>query len=238
LYGLKQAARAWYKRLKAFLLAKGFKMGSIDKTSFLLKQGTDTLLVQIYVDDIIFGGSPHALVAKFSETMSRKFKMSMMGELTFFLGLQIKQTREGAFVHQGKYTNDLLKKFDMGEAKPLSTPMLTTMALDKDKEGESVDQKEYRSMIELLLYLTSTRLDIQFVVCLCVRFQSSPHTSHHQVIKQIMRYLCFTPEFDLWFLASSSLSLYGYSDADYVGCHTERKPTSGTCQFLGSSLVS
>jgi hypothetical protein len=92
MYGLKQAPRAWYERLKAFLLAKGFKMGSVDKTLFLLKQGIDTLFVQIYVDGIIFGGSSHALVVKFSETMSREFEMSMIGELTFFLGLQIKQT--------------------------------------------------------------------------------------------------------------------------------------------------
>jgi hypothetical protein len=110
-------------------------MGSVDKTLFLLKQGTNTLLVLIYVDDIIFGGSSHALVAKFANTMSRKFEMSMIGELTFFLGLQIKQTREGTFVHQGKCTKDLLKKFDMDEAKPLSTPMSTTMALDTDEEG-------------------------------------------------------------------------------------------------------
>jgi hypothetical protein len=213
--------------VKAFLLAKGFKMGFIDKTLFLLKQGTDTLLVQIYMDDIIFGGSSHALVAKFSETMSREFEMSMMGELTFFLGLQIKQTREETFVHQGKYTKDLLRKFDMGEAKPLSTPMSTTMALDEDKEGEAMDQKEYQSMIKSLLYLMATRQGIQFMVCAC--FQSSPRTLHRQAIKRIMRYLRFTPEFGLWFLASSSLSLCGYSDADYAGCRVERKSTSKTC---------
>jgi hypothetical protein len=181
------------------------------------------------MDDIIFGGSSHALVAKFSETMSREFEMSMMGKLTFFLGLQIKQTREGTFVHQGKYTKDLLRKFDMGEAKPLSTPMSTTTALDEDKEGEAVDQKEYQSMIGSLLYLTATRPDIQFAVCLCACFQSSPRTSHRQAVKRIMRYLRFTPEFGLWFLASSSLSLCDYSDTDYAGCRTERKSTSRTC---------
>jgi hypothetical protein len=126
----------------------------------------------------------------------------------------------------------------MGEAKPLSMPMSTMTALDEDKEGEAVDQKEYRSMIGSLLYLTATRPDIQFAVCLCVRFQSSPRTSHHQAVKRIMRYLRFTPEFSLWFLASSSLSLCGYSDTDYTGYRTERKFTSRTCQFLGSSLVS
>jgi hypothetical protein len=190
------------------------------------------------VDDIIFGGSSHALVAKFSETMSREFEMSMMGELMFFLELQINQTREGMFVHQGKYTKDLLRKFDMGKAKPLSTPMSTTIALDENKEGEVMDQKEYRSMIGSLLYLTAMRPDIRFVVCLYARFQSSPRTSHRQAVKQIMRYLRFTPEFGLWFSASSSLSLCGYYDADYVGCHVERKSTSRTCQFLRSSLVS
>jgi hypothetical protein len=190
------------------------------------------------VDNIIFGGSSHAFVAKFSDTMSRKFEMSMMGELTFFLGLQIKQTHKGTFVHQGKYTKDVIKKFNMGEAKPLSTPMLTTMALDEDKEGEAMDQKEYRSMIRSLMYLMVMRPDMQFAVFLCAHFQSSLCTSHRQAIKRILRYLRFTPEFGLWFLASSSLSLCGYSDADYAGCRVERKSTSGTCQFLGSSLVS
>jgi hypothetical protein len=164
--------------------------------------------------------------------------MSMMGELTFFLGQQIKQTHEGTFVHQAKYTKDVLKKFDMGEVKPLSTPMSTTMALDEDKEGEAVYQKEYQSMIRSLLYLTATRSDIQFVVCLCTRFQSSPRTSHRQAVKRILRYLRFTSEFGLWFSASSFLSLCEYSDADYAGCCVERKSILGTCQFLGSSLVS
>jgi len=186
LYGLKQAPRALYTRLKMFLLEQGFEMGSVDKTLFLLKQCNDTLIVQIYVDDIIFGGSSHALVAKFADTMSREFEMSMMGELNFFLGLQIKQSKEGTFVHQGKYTKDVLKKFDMADAKPLSTPMVTTTALDADEDGEAVDLKEYRSMIGSLLYLTATRPDIHFDVCLCARFQASPRISHRQAVKRIM----------------------------------------------------
>jgi isopentenyldiphosphate isomerase len=108
-------------------------------------------LVQIYVDDIIFGGCSHALVAKFANTMSREFEMTMMGKLTFFLGLQIKQTRKGTFVDHGKYTKDKLKKFDMGEVKPLLFPMSTTTSLDADEEGEDVDQKQYQSMIGSLL---------------------------------------------------------------------------------------
>jgi hypothetical protein len=145
-------------------------MGSVDKTLFLLKHDNDTLLVQIYVDDIIFGGSSHALVSRFLDLMSREFEMSMMGEMNFFLGLQIKQTQNDTFVHQDKYTKDVLKKFDMDEGKPLSTPMSTSSTLDTDEDDEPVDQKEYMILIDSLMYLTVTRLDIHFAVCLCVRF--------------------------------------------------------------------
>ena len=155
-------------------------MGCVDKTLFLMRSGTDFLVVQIYVDDIIFGGSSHALVSKFSEQMSREFEMSMMGELQFFLGLQIKQIPQGTFVHQAKYTKDLLRKFDMSDLSPQPTPISTSTALDADLDGEAVDQ-EYSSMIGSLLYLTVTRPDIQFGVGLCTRYQDSPRTSPKQV---------------------------------------------------------
>jgi hypothetical protein len=118
------------------------------------------------------------MVARFAEDMNKEFEMSMMGELQFFLKLQIKQAKEGTFVHQEKYTKDILKKFKMDDSKPLSTPMSTTIALDMDEDGEPVDKKEYRSMIGSLLYLMVTRPGIQFSVCLCTRFQASPGTSH------------------------------------------------------------
>jgi hypothetical protein len=134
------------------------------------------------VDDIIFGGSFHSLVSSFQAIMENEFQMSMMGELTFFLGIQVKQTKDDTFVHQAKYTKDLIKKFVMTDAKLVSTPMSTTTALDPDEDGEAVDQREYRSMIGSLLYLTVTQSDIQFVVCLCACFQASPHTSHYQAV--------------------------------------------------------
>ncbi|WVZ76525.1 hypothetical protein U9M48_024495 [Paspalum notatum var. saurae] len=205
LYGLRQASRAWYARLKSFLLKSGFVMRSVDKTLFLLSRGGDTLIVQIYVDDIIFGGSSHALVSSFDEQMSREFEMSLMGELQFFLGLQIKQGLEGTFVHQVKYTRDILKKFNMGDSKPMTTPMSTNTALDADEDGEAVEQKEFRGMIGSLLYLTVTRPDIQFAVCLCARYQASPRTSHRQAVKRIFSYLKFTPELGLWYSSGTSL---------------------------------
>jgi hypothetical protein len=205
---------------------------------FLLRQGKDILIVQVYVDDIVFGGSSNSLVAMFADDMNREFEMSMMGELQFYLELQIKQSKEGTFVHQAKYTMDIVRKLKMEDSKAMVTPMSTTTALDADEEGEHMDQKEYRSMIGSLLYLTAMRPHIQFSVCMCARFQASPRTSHRQAVKRIFKYLRHTPDFGLWYSASSSLALHGFSYADFVGCRLDRKSTSGTCQFLGSSLVS
>jgi hypothetical protein len=122
------------------------------------------------VDDIIFGGSSHTLVSIFQKIMESEFQMSIIGELTFFLGIQVKQTKQGTFVHQAKYTKDLIKKFNMAELKPLSTLMSSGTSLGPDEDGEAVDQREYRNMIGSLLYLTATRPDIQFTMGLCARF--------------------------------------------------------------------
>jgi hypothetical protein len=183
LYGLKQAPQACYARLKTFLLQHGYVMGSVDKTLFTLNHGTDFQLVQIYVDDIIFGGSSHTLVSKFQEMMESEFQMSMMGELTFFLGIQVMQMKQGTFMRQAKYTKDLIKKFNMAELKPMSTPMSSTASLGSDKDGEAVEQREYRSMIGSLLYLTETQPDIQFTVGLWARFQASPRSSHRMAVQ-------------------------------------------------------
>jgi hypothetical protein len=139
LYGLKQAPRAWYARLKTFLLEHGYVMGSVDKTLFTLNNGTDFLLVQIYVDDIIFGGSSHTLVSIFQEMMKSEFQMSMMRELTFFLSIQLKQMKQGTFVHQAKYTKDLMKKFNMAELKPVSTSISSATLHGPDEDGDAVD---------------------------------------------------------------------------------------------------
>jgi hypothetical protein len=224
--------------LRGFLFEQGFEIGKVDQTLFLLRLGGNILIVQVYVDDIVFGGSSNSLIACFAEHMSREFEISMMGELQFFLGLQIKQSKEKTFVHQAKYTKDIVRKFKMEDSKAMVTLMSTTTALDADEDGEHVDQKEYRSMIGSLLYLMVTRPDIQFSVCLCAHLQASPRTSHRQAVKRIFRYLRHTPDFGLWYSVSSSLALHGFSDADFVGCRLDRKSTCGTCQFLGSSLVS
>jgi hypothetical protein len=169
--------------------------------------------------------------------MESESQMSMMGELTFFLGIQVKQMKQGTFVHQVKYTKDLMKKFNMAELKPVSTPMSSAASLGPDEDDGAVDQREYKSMIGYLLYLTAIRPDIQFTVRLCTCFQASPLSSHRTAVQQVFRYLKHTPEFGIWYSASSSLDLVGFSDADFAGCGIDRKGTSGTYHFLGSFLI-
>jgi hypothetical protein len=140
-------------------------------------------------------------------------------------------------VHEAKYTKDLMKKFDMAELKLVATPMSSNVSLDPDEDGKVVDQREYRSMIGFLMYLTTTRRDIQFTMGLCAHFQASTRSSHRMTVQQIFRYLKHTPVFGIWYSASSLLDLVGFSDANFAGCGIDRKSTSGTCHFFGSSLI-
>jgi len=238
LYGLKQAPRSWYERLSTFLLENDFERGKIDLTLFIKRVGEHILLVQVYVDDIIFGSTNKSLCEGFASIMQGEFEMSMMGELTFFLGLQIKQMEEGTFISQSKYCKEVFKKFEMDNAKAASTPMATSCYLDKDESGIEVNQTMFRGMIKSLLYLTASRPDIMQSVCVCARYQASPKEPHLIAVKRILKYLKGTISFGLWYPSGASLSLIGYSDADYGGCKIDRKSTSGTCHLLGSSLVS
>ena len=238
LYGLRQAPRAWYERLSKFLLKNGFIQGKIDPTLFTKENGNDILVVQIYVDDIIFGSTDESLCEWFSKCMHSEFDMSMMGELNYFLGLQIKQTKDGIYVHQSKYTKNLLKRFGYEDVKPKPTPMNQNSKLTSDESGKDVDIKRYRGMIGCLLYLTASRPDIMFSVCVCARFQSKPKESHLNAVKRIFRYLSGTINLGLFYPITNAFDLVGYSDADYAGCQTDRKSTSGVCAFLGQSLVS
>ncbi|KAK2382700.1 hypothetical protein QL285_070217 [Trifolium repens] len=174
LYGLKQAPGAWYERLSNFLVNNGFEKGQVDNTLFRKTLKKDILIIQIYVDDIIFGSTNATLCKNFSKLMHDEFEMSMMGELKFFLGIQINQTKKGTFIHQSKYIKYLLMKYNLEDCKPMNTSMHPTSSLGKDDSEGKVDQKLFRSMIGSLLYLTASRPDILFSVCLCARFQSDP----------------------------------------------------------------
>ncbi|GJU46890.1 retrovirus-related pol polyprotein from transposon TNT 1-94 [Tanacetum coccineum] len=185
LYGLKQVPKAWYDRLKAFLIKHEYKIRMVDNTLFTKKKSSNLIIVQIYVDDIIFGSTCQDMCDDFAKIMHDGSEMSMMGELNFFLGLQIKQMEDGIFFNQSKYIKERLKKFGLEDSKPMKTPMSSDTKLTKDEECEPVYSTKYQGMIGSLLCLTTSRPDIMFSVCLCARFQEDPKTSHLEAVKRI-----------------------------------------------------
>ncbi|GJZ00343.1 putative ribonuclease H-like domain-containing protein [Tanacetum coccineum] len=214
------------------------KVYRITSSSQSLKDKKDIMLVQVYVDDIIFGSTKKSWCDEFEALMKSRFQMSSMGELTFFLGLQVQQKEDGIFISQDKYVAEILKKFDFMSVKTASTPIETHKPLVKDEEAADVDVHLYRSMIGSLMYLTASRPDIMFVVCACSRFQVTPKTLHLQAVKRIFRYLKGKPKLGLWYPRESSFDLVAYSDSDYGGANLDRKSTTGGCQFLGHRLIS
>nr|GEW46088.1 hypothetical protein [Tanacetum cinerariifolium] len=209
LYGLHQAPRAWYETLANYLFENDFQRGKMDHTLFIKRQKGDILLVQIYVDDIIFGSTNKDLCKAFEKLMKDKFQMSSMGEITFFL-----------------------------DEKLASTPIDTEKPLLKDPNGEDVDVHTYRSMIGSLMYLTSSRPNIMFAVCACARFQVTPKVSHLNAVNRVFRYLKGKPRLGLWYTKDSPFNLMAYLDSNYASASLDRKSTIGECQFLGCILIS
>nr|GEZ11062.1 hypothetical protein [Tanacetum cinerariifolium] len=208
MYGLHRASRAWYGTLSKYLLDNGFQRGTIDQTLFIRKHKGGFLLVQVYVDDIIFGSSNLQLYREFEALMHDKFQMSAMGELTFFLGLSA------------------------------NTPMDKENPWGKDGPGKDIELHMYRSMIGSLMYLTASRPDIMFAVCACARHQVTPKECHLHAVKRIFRYLKGHLKLGLWYPKESPFDLVAYLDSDYGGATQDRKLTIGGCQFLGRRLIS
>ncbi|GJZ93302.1 retrovirus-related pol polyprotein from transposon TNT 1-94, partial [Tanacetum coccineum] len=208
LYGLKQAPRTWYDMLSSFLISQDFSKGSVDPTLFIHKEGKELLLVQVYVNDIIFAASTPKLCDLFAKIMCSIFKMSMMGNISFFLGLHIFQNPRGIFINQSKYALESLKKYNFDSCDPVDTPMVEKSKLDEDKEGKVVDPSHYRGMICTLLYLTASRPGLQFSICMCAIRLGLPNSTYMRI------------------------------DADHAGCQDTCLSTSGSMQFLGDRLVS
>nr|GEY01895.1 retrovirus-related Pol polyprotein from transposon TNT 1-94 [Tanacetum cinerariifolium] len=238
LYGLKQAPRAWYDDLSTFLLQNGFSKGTIDPKLFIRRFDDDILVVQVFIDDIIFGSTDPRYATLFSDLMKSRFEMSMMGEMTFFLGLQVNQSPSGIFINQSKYVHEILKKYGLNTFDIVGTPMDIKNKLDLDQIGTTVDATKYRSMIGALMYLTSSRPDIVHATCVCARYQTHPTEKPLKEVKRIFRYLQGTINMGLWYMKDSGFELTGFSDADYAGCKDTFKSTSGGAQFLGEKLMS
>jgi hypothetical protein len=241
LYRLKQAPRAWYSRLDNYLRQQGFRKGNTDSNLYIKKENDNLIIVEIYVDDIIFGSDDNRLSKQFAESMQKEFEMSMLGEMKFFLGLQITQSDKVISISQTKYINEMLKKFQMEDFKPVVTPMVTGCELSKFDDTKDVDQRVYRSMIGSILYAITTRPDIMHVVCQVGRFQASPKTSHLLAVRRIFRYLkgtTKTTKYGLWYPTGNHLDLYAFTNADWAGCVDDMKSTSGATFFIGGCLVS
>nr|GFB34769.1 uncharacterized mitochondrial protein AtMg00810-like [Tanacetum cinerariifolium] len=212
MYGLHEALRAWYGTLSKYLLKNGFRRGTIGQTLFIRRQRGDFILVQVYVDDIIFGSSNPQLCREFEALMHAKFQISAMG--------------------------DIHKKFRYSDVRSSNTPMDKENPWGKDRTRKDVDLHLYRSMIGSLMYLTASRPDIMFAVYACARHQVTPKECHMHVVKRIFRYLKGHPKLGLWYPKESPFELVAYSDSDYGGANQDRKSTTGGCQFLGRRLIS
>ncbi|GJU94896.1 retrovirus-related pol polyprotein from transposon TNT 1-94 [Tanacetum coccineum] len=186
LYGLKQAPRAWYDMLSSFLISQHFSKGAVDPTLFTWKARNNLLLVKIYVDDIIFA-STTTLCNEFANLMTTKFKMSMMGHMSFFLGLQISQSPRRIFLNQSKYASKIIKKYGLLTSDSVDTPMVKKNKLDEDLQGTPVDATLYRGMIVSLMYLTSSRPDLIYAVCLCAQDQAKPTEKHLNADSSVLR---------------------------------------------------
>nr|GEW50218.1 hypothetical protein [Tanacetum cinerariifolium] len=198
LFGIKQAPRAW----------------------------GDILLVQIYIDDIIFGSTNPNLSKRFENLLHNKFEMFMMGELKFFLRIQIHQSPRGIFINQAKYAQEILVKHGMTSCDGIGTQM-ATKHLDADLSKTPVDQTKYRSKVKALMYLTASRPDIMHATCYCARYQTQPIEKHLTAVKRIFRYLKDTIHMGLWYPKYTGFKLTAFSDSEYAGCLDSRKSTSG-----------
>nr|GEY57513.1 hypothetical protein [Tanacetum cinerariifolium] len=219
------------------ILRRSTRRGTIDKTLFLKKNNRDIILVQVYVDDIIFGSTKKAWCDEFEALMKGEFQMSVMGELTFFLGLQVQQKHDGIFINQDKYVQEILNKFDLRCVRTATTPYEALKPKSKNESDSPVNAYLYRSMIGSLMYLTASRPDIMFAVSACLRNQVTPTTLNLEAVKKIFKYLKGQPKLGLWYPKKSPLVLEAYSDSDYAGANKDRKSTTGGCILDTKSVV-
>lgn len=240
LYGLKQAPRAWYARLSGKLQQLGFKASKADTSLFYYSKGDVIIFMLIYVDDIIVASSTQSAVSALLQDLKEDFALKDLGDLHYFLGIEVNKVNDGLLLSQGKYTADLLKKTNMSDCKPFNTPLSTSEKLSLH-EGDllgSSDATQYRSIVGALQYLTLTRPDISFSVNKVCQFLHAPTTVHWATVKRILRYLKYTASLGLKFEKSKSGLVSAFTDADWAGSLDDRRSTGGFAVYLGSNLVS
>lgn len=240
LYGLKQAPRAWYSRLSTKLQELGFKASKADTSLFSYSKGGVTMFLLIHVDDIIVASYVPSVVLALLQDLGKEFALKDLGELHYFLGIEVKKMTNGILLSQEKYATDVLRKVGMNDCKPVTTPLSTSEKLSVN-EGSLLgpnDATQHRSVVGALQYLTLTRPDISFPVNKVRQFLHSPTTEHWATVKRILRYLKHTVKLGLKICKYSSLLVSGFSYANWAGSLDDRRSTGGFVVFLGSNLVS
>jgi hypothetical protein len=237
LYGLKQAPRAWYAKMDSFLIATGFSRCHSDPNVYTKKVGSHLIILVLYVDDLILTGSDSKLLNHVKTSLKKKFEMTDLGFLHYFLGLQVLQTNEGIFLSQSKYACDLLHRFHMDDCKPSPSPFQSGVKLSATCTSPEVDATLYRQLVGSLLYLTHTRPDLSFVVGLVARYMQTPHESHWKAAKRILRYVRGTVQFGIHYSSGGTPLLVGFTDSDWAGDPDDQKSTAGYVFSLGSGPV-
>ncbi|GJW26157.1 ribonuclease H-like domain-containing protein [Tanacetum coccineum] len=237
LYGLKQAPRAWFQRFAAYAARVGFIHSRCDTSLFIYRRGSDTAYLLLYVDDIILTASSTAFLQSIIATLHAEFSMTDLGPLNYFLGISVTRNTSGMFLSQQKYASELLERAGMLTCNPCRTPVDTDSKLSADGDPVS-DPTLYRSLAGALQYLTFTRPDISYAVQQVCLYMHDPREPHFSALKRILRYIRGTMPYGLQLFSSTTSSLVAYSDADWAGCPTTRRSTSGYCVFLGNNLLS
>ncbi|KAM1723464.1 hypothetical protein COP2_022338 [Malus domestica] len=237
LYGLKQAPRAWFQRLTSFLLTQGFFHSHSDASLFIRHGSQSSIFVLIYVDDIIITGHNATEISSFIDVLCSKFDSRRMGDLSFFLGLEINRTSTTISLCQTQYALDLLKKFHMESCKPSPTPLSSSTRLSSLDGDPLTNLSTYQSIVGGLQYLTLSRPDIAYAVNQVCQFMHAPRTTHLQSAKRILRYVKGTLSHGLLFHKARHFNLYGFSDSDWAGSVGDRRSTTGACIFLGPNLL-
>lgn len=239
LYGLKQALRAWYSRLSGKLYELGFKSSKADTSLFLYNKGGVTIYLLVYVDDIIVASSVPSATTALLQDLTKEFALEDLGDLHYFLGIEVSKVANGLILTQEKYANDILSRVGMKDCKPVSTPLLTSEKLSAH-EGTPLgpnDATQYRSVVGALQYLTLTRPDIAYAVNKVCQFLHAPTLVHWTMVKRILRYIKYTVNYGLKVGKSTSLLVSGFTDADWAGSIDHWRSTGGFAVFLGSNLV-
>ena len=239
LYCLKQAPRAWYNRIESYFLKEGFQKCPYEHTLFLKRSSQGMfLLMCLYVDDLIFTGNDETLFSSFKNSMMKEFEMTDLGRMRYFLGLEVLQRSDGIFVCQKKYAQEVLERFNMAGCNVVFNPIVPGFKLDKDSVGMEMDSTLYMQMVGSLMYLTSTRPDIMFVVSLLSRYLAHPTEIHLQAVKRVLRYIKGTLTYGIFYKQGGNKELLAYTDSDYAGDLKDRKSTSGFSFLLSSRAVS